>query len=555
MSMINGGHLAVKYMKEVEQVDIIFTLSGGHIESVLDGCTEYNVRTIDVRHEQTAAIMGHAWSVYKNKPGVCLVTAGPGFTNALTGIANAHLENIPLVVISGRHPQGEDLKGALQELNQVDMVKPITKWCATCYETKRIPEYLSIAFRQAVTGRPGPVFLEIPADTAFAEVDEKDIVFPQKRHRKTCMKPDENDVKNAAAIINNAQKPLFLGGTGVGMSDCGEVLTAFIEKTGMPAALINHGRGVLPDTHPCSVTGGGFTGLNAALPAVDVIVATGVRFNWVLQSGDLFPDATVIRIDIDEQEIDRNRHADIGLVGDAGEVLEMLLPVVKDRDQSEWIDAYTTAYKAFMTTELETREKPSDPIHPIRLTQQIMNVFGDDAIYVADGGDTSYYGLSGLSSQHKAGVQTPAAGLFGCIGTGIPFALAAKLAHPDKQVVLLQGDGSFGFNGMEFDTAIRHNLPFICVVNNDCAWGMIKHSQGASIGEDRTTCAELGMRNYEKIVEALGGYGELVTTDEDVAPALQRAIESGKPSLINVVTDPTVTSPATVLFYQTFSAM
>ncbi|MDJ0762409.1 MAG: thiamine pyrophosphate-binding protein [Myxococcota bacterium] len=552
MPQIYGGHLAAKYMKEVENVEMVFTISGGHIENLLDGLTEYNIRTIDVRHEQAAAMMAHAWSVYKNEPGVCLVTAGPGFTNALTGIANAHLENVPLVVISGRHPLRDDLTGSLQEMNQVDMVKPITKWCATCYEIKRIPEYLSIAFRQATSGRPGPVFLELPPDILFANVDEKLVKIPRRRAHKTNVQPEISELEKAAEIINNAQKPLFLGGSGVGMSDCGEALSAFIEKTGMPFALINYGRGILPDDTPRSVSDGGFTGLSAGLPIADVIVAAGVRFNWLLQSGKLFPKAKVVRIDIDPSEVDRNRAAEAGLVGDAGHVLKQLLPLVEQRDHSEWITKLKNAYTAFMTTELENRQTPSDPIHPVRLVSQIMEVFGDDAYYLSDGGDTSYFGLSGFSSVHRSGVLNPAGGLLGSLGTGIPFAMAAKLANPDKPVIVLNGDGSFGFNSMEFDTAVRHNIPIICVVNNDCAWGMIKHAQEISLGEDRCTCCELGLRHYEKMVEGLGGYGEIVTKDEDIIPALKRAIDSKKPACINVVTDPTVTSPATILFYQSF---
>jgi acetolactate synthase-1/2/3 large subunit len=555
MKKINGGHLTAKYLKEVENVDVVFTLSGGHIENILDGLTQYQIKAIDVRHEQTAAMMAHAWTVYRNEPGVCLVTAGPGFTNALTGIVNAHLENVPLVVICGRHPIADDLKGALQEMNQIDMVKPVTKWCATCFDIKRIPEYLSIAFRQAVTGRPGPVFLELPPDILFADIHEKDVKIPEKRHHKTRTQPEKSELLAAAEIINAAERPLFLGGSGVGMSNCKGILKEFIEKSGVPISLINYGQGMLSDNHPQSVNEGGFTGLNAALPVVDVIIAAGIRFNWVMQYGQLFPDAKVIRIDIDAYEVDRNRHADIGLVGDVGQILKKLLPMIEKRDHNEWLTSYKNAYSAFMTTELEIRQKPSDPIHPVRLVQQVMNVFGDDAYYIGDGGDTSYYALSGFSSAHKAGVVVPASGLLGCLGTGIPFALSAKLANPDKAVILLQGDGSFGFNGLEFDTAIRHHIPIICIINNDCAWGMIKHSQEMSIGKDRCTCTELGMRHYEKVVEGLGGYGEFVTRDEDIIPAIQRAIDSGKPACINVVTDPSVTSPATVLFYQNFSAL
>ena len=553
MSEIYGGHLAAKYMKEVEHVNMVFTISGGHIENILDGFTEYNIRTIDVRHEQAAAMMAHAWSIYKNEPGVCLVTAGPGFTNALTGIANAYLDNAPMVVLCGRHPLRDDLTGALQEMNQIDMVKPVTKWCATCYDTKRIPEYLSIAFRQATMGRPGPVFLELPPDILFVAVDEKDVKMPGRKTHKSSTHPDESELKEAAKIINSARKPLFIGGSGVGMSGCQEVLKTFIEKTGFPFALLNNGRGALPDSHPLSINDGGFTGLMTGAPQTDVIVAAGIRFNWVMQATKLFPDAKVVRIDIEAHEIDRNRSSEVGLVGDCGYVLEQLVPMLEDRNHDEWVKKLKNAYAAFMTTELAQRQKPSDPIHPNRLVAQIMEVFGEDAFYVADGGDTSYYGLAGFTSSQQAGVLVPAGALLGCLGTGIPFAIAGKLAHPDKPVIVLNGDGAFGFNSMEFDTAVRHDIPIICVVNNDCAWGMIKHSQGMSIGKDRCTCAELGMRHYEKMVEGLGGYGELVTEDADIIPAIKRAIDSGKPACINVVTDPTVKSPATVMFYQNLS--
>ncbi|MGB9498204.1 MAG: thiamine pyrophosphate-binding protein [Dissulfuribacterales bacterium] len=553
MAEIFGGHLVAKYLKEVENVSTVFTISGGHIENILDGFTEYNIRTIDVRHEQAAAMMAHAWSIYKNEPGVCLVTAGPGFTNALTGIANAYLDNMPLVVLCGRHPLRDDLTGALQEMKQIDVVKPITKWCATCYETKRIPEYLSIAFRQATMGRPGPVFLELPPDILFVSMDEKDVKMPVRKKHKSSTHPDESELKEAARIINSAQRPLFIGGSGVRLSGCTDIFKTFIEKTGFPFVLLNNGRGALPDSHPLSINDGGFTGVMTVAPQADVIIAAGVRFNWVMQATKLFPDAKVVRIDIEEHEIDRNRSSEVGLVGDCGYVLNQLVPMVEKRDHGDWLTKLKNAYAAFMTTELEQRKTPSDPIHPVRLVARIMEVFGEDAFYVADGGDTSYYGLAGFTSSHQAGVLIPTGALLGCLGTGIPFAIAGKLAHPDKPVIVLNGDGSFGFNSMEFDTAVRHDIPIICVVNNDCAWGMIKHSQEMSIGEDRCTCSELGMRNYEKMVEGLGGYGELVTEDKDIIPALKRAVGSGKPACINVVTDPTVTSPATVMFYQNLS--
>jgi len=551
MTIINGGHLVGKYLKEVEKIDIVFGISGGHIESMLDGFTEYGIRTIDVRHEQAAAMMAHAWSVYTGRPGVCFVTAGPGFTNAITGIANAFLDNAPLVVLCGRHPLRDDLKGALQEINQIDMVRPVVKWVATCYDIRRIPEYLSIAFRQAVEGRPGPVFLELPPDILNIKIEESEVPMPVRPARKYTVHPDDAALMAAAGIINEARKPLFIGGTGVGFSSCSQCLGEFIGKSGIPFQLLNYGRGELPDNHPLSLSDIGSIGLMTSIQQADVIVAAGLRFNWILQSGAIIPVGTkVIRIDIDPHEIDRNRVADVGLVGDAASVLAQLTPLVKKGDHTSWVATLKSAGKSLLDYELRMRETVSSPIHPIRLAAQIFKYLGDDALYLSDGGDTVYFGITGFSSRHRAGVIGTASGLLGCLGTGIPFAMTAKLARPDMKVLLLNGDGSFGFNAMEFDTMVRHNIPIVCVINNDCAWGMIKHSQELSIGKDRLQCSELGMRHYEKMVEGLGGYGELVERDEDIIPALERAFASGKPACINVVTDPTVTSPATPLFYQ-----
>jgi len=550
MGEIYGGHLVARYLKEAEKVDTVFALSGGHIQRILDGFTEYGIRAIDVRHEQAAAMMAHAWSVYTGNPGVCLVTAGPGFTNALTGIVNAYLDKAPLVVLCGRSPLRDDIKGALQEMNQVDMIKPVIKWYATCFETKRITEYLAMAFRQAAEGRPGPVFLELPPDILNIKVHDEPVYFSSRDRQKFTVHPDDEVLKEAADLINAAKKPLLIGGSGVAFSACDDCLRVFIEKTGIPFQLHNNGRGVLPDNHPLSIMDGGSTAMMLGLSQADVVMAVGIRFNWLLQFGQIFPNAKLVRIDIDPHEIDRNRRADVGLVGDAASVLGQIVPLVEKRDHSSWLNDLRNASYAFIDSELKQREKPSSPIHPIRLVAQIQKVFGDDTLYIVDGGDTSYFGLVGFQSSQRAGVIVPSSGLFGCLGTGVPYGIAAKLARPDKNVVVLNGDGSFGLNAMEFDTAVRHNIPFVCVINNDCAWGMIKHGQEMSLGTDRLQCAELGLRHYEKVVEGLGGYGEFVTTDEEIIPALQRALASNKPACVNVLTDPTVTSPATVMFEQ-----
>jgi len=545
-----GGHLVARYLKEVQNINTVFALSGGHIGRILDGFTEYRIRAIDVRHEQAGVMMAHAWSIYTGVPGVCLLTAGPGFTNGLTGVVNAYLDNAPLVVLCGRSPIRDDLKGALQEMNQVDMVKPVVKWCGTCLDARRIPEYLATAFRHAVEGRPGPVFLELPPDILNSKIPEQAAPMPGRVGRKYTVHPDDEALKQAAGLINNAKKPFFIGGGGLAFSRCDGCLEAFIDQTSMPFLLLNNGRGVLPDNHPLCMMDAGFTGMMLGLSQADVVIAAGIRFNWQLQFGQILQNAKIVRIDIDPHEIDRNRRSDVGLVGDAASVLAELHPFIEKRDHSGWASDLRKASHAFIDSEIKAREAPSQPIHPIRLVAQVQKVFGHDALYVVDGGDTSYFGLVGLQSSERAGVLVPSSGLFGCLGTGIPYGMAAKLARPDMTVVVLNGDGSFGFNAMEFDTAVRHNIPFVCVVNNDCAWGMIKHGQEMTLGKDRLQCSELGLRRYEKVVEGLGGHGEFVTRDEEIIPALERALASNKPACVNVLTDPAVTSPATVMFEQ-----
>ena len=553
MAEIQGGHIVAKYLKEVEGVDTIFSLSGGHIMPILDGCIEYGINNVDVRHEQSAVMMAHAWSIYKNRPGVCLVTAGPGFTNSLTGVANAYLENVPVVVLSGMVAIPELDMGALQDMNQVDMIKPVTKWTGRCYDIERIPEYLEKAFRYAFTGRPGPVFLEIPPNVLYAMVEEEGITYPDKAGVKYPVVPDEASIAEAVALIDGAERPVLLGGSGIAGSQAGDALRAFVEKTQIPTMLMWNGRGAIPDEHPLSLWEGGLMGTLAALSTADVVLAVGLRFNWVLGFGQILANAKVIRIDIDPTEINRNRRADLGLVGDSRAVLELLEKGVKSSDHTAWMDSIRGTFAAITETDRLQKETPSDPIHPFRLMHRIREAAGDDAIYIVDGGDTIYYAQVALRATEMSGVIGSGT-LFGCLGTGVPFALSAQLARPDKRVVLVNGDGSFGLNAMEFETAVRHCIPVVCVINNDQAWGMVKHSQEICYTCERTCGTEIGIVHYEKVVEALGGYGEFVEKDEDIVPAIKRALDSGKPACVNVLTDPTAINPMTMMFAQGFKS-
>ena len=547
MSKISGGHLVAKYLSEVEGVSTVFSIPGGHIDRIYDGFLEYVTKLIVVRHEQAAAMMAHAWSIFAGEPGVCLVTAGPGFTNALTGVANAYLDNVPIVVLSGTAPVKDWEKGALQGMNQLDMIKPVVKWWGTCYDVKRIPEYLSKAFRHAVSGRPGPVFLELPPDILNISVDEQEIVYPKKGSTVYKTVADIDSIEEAAELINTAERPLIIGGNGIGFSNCDKQLSDFVNKTGIPTILLNSGRGAIPDDDPLSLWDGGQAAIMTAASQADIIIALGIRFNWLLMFGQLFPQAKLIRVDIDPTEIDRNRASDIGLIGDIGLILNQLNAEVDKKEHSSWVKGLRDTYLPLIAGEVKARETPSESIHPARLVEQVRRATKDDAIYLIDGGDTSYFGMMGLRAKEKSSVIATASGLMGCLGTGVPFGIAAKLARPEKTVVVISGDGSFGFNAMEFDTAVRYNIPFVCVIFNDQAWGMIKHGQEMAYGNERVVGSELGVVHYEKVAEALGGYGEFVAKDEGVMPALERAIASGKPACVNVLTDPTVTSPATLL--------
>lgn len=551
MGDISGGHIVAKYLKEIEGIDSIFSLSGGHIMPIYDGCMDSDVSVVDVRHEQAASMAAQAWGIFKGKPGVCLVTAGPGFTNSLTGVANAFLENAPMVVLSGMCAIPDIDKGALQDMNQVDMIRPVVKWAGRCLETRRIPEYLESAFRYAVCGRPGPTFLEIPPDVLYGTESEDEVGYPPIGSTNYRLAPDAPALQKAAELIDKAERPLLIGGSGVGLSECGEELTAFIEKTQTPTLLMNDGRGTIPDDHPLSLWDGGLTGMLAAMSMADVILSIGIRFNWVLAYGAPMASAKLIRVDIDAGEVDRNRPADVALVGDAGAVLGKLNERVEERDRSQWLNSLQEAFGPLTAEERERKETASDPIHPVRLVHLLRQVTGDDPINIVDGGDTVYFGLTGLRAKERAGVIGSGL-LFGCLGTGVPFALGAQVARPDERVVLLTGDGAFGMNAMEFESAARHCLPIVCVICNDQAWGMVKHGHRLATGHTGVCGTDLGIIHYEKVVEALGGHGEFVTRDEEIVPAIERAMESGKPACVNVITDPTVTSPATVMFAQGF---
>ena len=535
MAMVSGGVLAARMLK-AEGVEYIFSLVGGHIYALYDACLDEGIKIIDVRHEEAAAHMAEGLALVTGKPGVCVVTAGPGFTNMITGVANAAVANSPIICISGHSPLGEFDTGSLQDMNQIDVIKPLTKMARTIYQTERIADYMAMAFRHAVAGRPGPVYLEIPMDVFFNQVDDAKIQMPEDYRTMSRPAGDPADIEKAVDLLNNAERPVVVVGSGLWWSQAHEELRAFVEKSGIPVFTRNNGRGAVSDEHPLCLGASALSGLFKA----DVALIVGTKFEYTLAHGKFPPELKIIRVDIDPAAIGRNRGIDVGIVGDAKNVLQQLGDGVKSASHDEWVEALSQSkarreekYKPYL-------ESDNVPIHPLRVCGELRKFIDEDTIVSIDGGDIAVFGSMMLPTYAPGQHLANGASTFGCLGVGIPFALAAKLAMPEKKVIVLCGDGSFGLNAMEFDTALRHDLPIVCVLSNDGCWGMIRHGMEDLYGADRMVGCDLPQRNYEKVVEALGGHGELVTEPADIAPAIERAFESGKPACVNVLTDPAV---------------
>jgi acetolactate synthase-1/2/3 large subunit len=529
---INGGRLVARMLKQ-EGVEYLFALSGGHIDPIFQGCLDEGIRVIDVRHEQVAVFMAEGWAWVTGKPGVAAVTAGPGITNAVTGLWNALGKASPIVVFGGRSPMREFEWGSLQDMDSLSLVQTVTKWARAGYETKRIAEYVSMAFRQAMSGRPGPTYLEFPIDILAAKVEESEVTMPANYRTTARTQGDPVLVKEAVDLLLGAKRPMVIAGSGVWWSQASSELREFAELTSIP---VNDGiageQGSIPADNPLHLKG--MAGMNIA----DAVLLMGARLDFRRAYGrpPLFSeDSKWIQVDIEPTEIGRNRPIDIGIVGDAKAVLRQMIDEARDRCQGReelpWVNECQQLMKG-QQEQLEGLMNSDDvPIHPARLCREIRDFLDRDATIIVDGGEISGWGFRSLRSYepgHFLGV-TPT----GTLGIGTAYAMAARLARPGKQVLLLSGDGSFGLNAMEFDTMVRHQIPIVSVISNDGAWGMILREQKAK-GTNRIIGTELGFVRYDKVVEALGGYGEAVEKPEDIRPAIERAFASGLPACVNV---------------------
>ena len=535
--MAHGGLLVAEMLKR-EGVEVVFTLSGGHVAAIYDGCVRRGIRVMDTRHEQVAVHAAEGWAKVTRRPGVALLTAGPGVTDGITGIANAYQAGSPVVVFGGAAPLANWDQGALQELHHIELVRPITKWARTVVQTGRLAEYTAAAFREATAGRPGPVFLECPMDVLNGIIATAEATIPGPGYR-SASKPqgDPEAVERAAALLERAERPVIFAGTTVWWDDAAAPLRALAEQLQAPVFLNGMGRGSLPPDHPL------FFGLarRAALGSADVLLLAGTKLDFRLNYGHppLIPEETkIVWLDTLGEEIGVNRGAEVGIAGDVGAVMRQLAEAVGTRaDHGEWIAGLREKEEKAREAEEALMRSDAVPIHPLRLCRELRDALDRDAYVVGDGGDIVSYGARVIQPWEPG--HWLDAGPMGTLGAGTGLALAAKLARPDKQVAVLFGDGAFGLNGMEFETFARHALPIVGVIGNDGQWAQIKHPQKALLGHSTASDLAPGIR-YDQMVEALGGYGELVTQPEEIRPAIERAFASGKPACVNVLTDPSV---------------
>ena len=526
----HGGELVGRALA-AQGVTTIYTLCGGHIAPVYEGCLNHAIQIIDLRHEQAAAHAADAHARLTRNVGVAVVTAGPGVTDALTGVANAYQARSPLVLLGGAAPLKTKGMGGLQEIPQVELFTTITKASFTITDTARIPEQLAQAFEIALSGRPGPVFVELPFDVLFNAVDPPPLM-PRVTISPT--PPDSGDIGQSSELIRAARKPLIIAGTQIYWDEAGEALRKFTEQTGIPVFTNGAGRGALPMTHPHCFK----SARSEALREADLVLLIGTPLDFRLKYGrdGWNRQGKLIRIENDPAELHRNRQAEVALVANARLALEALGEGLAGVQFRDWLGQLREV-EGEKNARLETWKGLADsPINHFRFGAAINNFIDQETIIVADGGDI--VGACAKVIDLTVPGQWLDPGPLGCLGIGVPFAIAAKHLHPDKKVLIISGDGSFGLNGFEFDTAIRFNLPIVCIIGNDAGWGQIRGPQIQLVGEARAAATKLAATRYDKIVEAMGGYGEQVDHPDQLEAALERAFASGKPACINVTLDP-----------------
>ena len=533
---LHGGRLIARRLK-AHGVSKLFTLSGGHLFSIYDGCREEGIEIVDVRHEQTAAFAAEGWAKVTREPGVCALTAGPGVTNGMSAMASAQANHSPMLVLGGRAPSMRWGQGSLQEIDHVPFVRPLCKLATTAQSTAEIPGLVDEALASALAPHGGPTFLDFPLDYVFMSAPEADA--PRVRGGRGPQRVDAQAIERAARLLAEAERPVVMAGTDLYWGHGEQALLELAGTLRIPVFLNGLARGCVPADHELFFS----RTRSQALKGADVALVIGVPMDFRLGFGGSFgEDTSIVAIDVAEPQRAHPREPSVELYGELASTLDDLRTAAggKALASAAWLDDLRVAESERRAGELAELSDDRSPLHPMRLYAELAKVLDRDAIVIGDGGDFVSYAGRVIDSYAPGCWLDP--GPFGCLGTGPGYALAAKLAHPQRQVVLLLGDGAFGFSGMEFDTLARHGVNVVGLMGNNGIWALEKHPMeflyGYSVAADLRPATR-----YDQVVEALGGYGELVERAQDVAPALERAFSSGKPALVNVLTDPSIAYP------------
>lgn len=531
---LTGSEILAKALVR-QGVELFFFLMGGPMLLAEKACLDAGIRGIDVRHEQAAGMMAHAYSRVLNRPAVCMGASGPGAINFVTSLANALVDCTPVIAIGGSSSVAEYGKGAFQEIDQVAVMRPVVKWAERVYDPRRIPEYVGRAFREALAGKPGPVYLDLPGDVLYRAVEEGEIDWslggpPPERPRPVA--PPAR-VEEIVRLLAEAERPVVVTGSGILWSEAAGELQAFVDATGVPFYTTPQGRGVVPEDHPhCFLNA-----RSTAFKEADAILVVGTRLNYVLGYGEaprMNAAARLVRIDIDPGEIAASPRPSLGIVGDAKAVLAQLVAALRGRVDPSRYEAWRAHLAGIDRRRAEAQEAllNSDqlPIHPLRLCKEVRDFLDRDAILVVDGQEILNFGRQSIPTYHPG--HRLNSGPFGIMGVGLPFGIGAKLARPDKQVVVLHGDGSFAMNGIELDTAVRHRIPLLTVVSLNGGW--------TADPDQWKPGRNLGYTRFHDLARSLDCHGEFVEEAHEIRPALDRAaraVAEGTPALVNVVTD------------------
>jgi acetolactate synthase-1/2/3 large subunit len=533
----HGGRLIARRLK-AHGVSKLFTLSGGHLFSIYDGCKEEGIEIVDVRHESTAAFAAEGWAKVTREPGVCALTAGPGVTNGMSAMASAQANHSPMVVLGGRAPAMRWGMGSLQEIDHVPFVRPLSKLAVTPESTAEIPGLVDEAFSTALAGHGGPTFVDFPMDYVFMEAAEPEGVLEELPARAS-KGADGDQVQRASELLRGAERPVIMAGTDLYWGHGEQALLELAQTLRIPVFLNGLARGCVPADHELFFS----RARGQALKGADVALVVGVPMDFRLGFGGSFGDQTeIVVVDSAEPERPHPRAVAAECYGALATTLSDLRGAAgaKALNSEDWIAGLRESEAERREAERAELDDERTPLHPMRLYRELGEVLDRDAIVIGDGGDFVSYAGRVIDSFEPGCWLDP--GPFGCLGAGAGYALAAKLAKPDRQVVLLQGDGAFGFSGMEWDTLARHGVNVVGVMGNNGIWALEKHPMEFLYGYSVAADLRPGTR-YDQVVEALGGYGELVERPGDLRGALERAFSAGKPALVNVLTDPTVVYP------------